>query len=586
MSIAEIKAALRAEMEMTPKYAVFNITKVTSTSQGLLLDLHGKKIHGADTATPLTEDFDNTGASWYYAAKGTASVSQVDPKNNQIRLKNLKGVPPLVGQDIFLYPRDFIKPVLTAWEDVDLANQAIACLNDLSHPVPIKSQPLYALKHTYLRPAQRQALNLVTHSASYLFGPPGTGKTTTLGVTKAEFLVANPGTYVLLVSTTNLAVDQALISVDRALERMNETGVRCQLRRIGDGYDRSLYVGREHLLPVKQAYATDDDQSGGDAEETATSTLYSTRIGDASGPVRLQAMTIAYSIAHILSLRALYKFDLVVFDEASQTSLAHTLLIMTLGKACLFAGDPEQLAPIVKSNAQSAQRWLARSPFAYMPITGLSTCFLNEQSRMAGPICTIVSEMFYRGALRVADDALADPYWAKSRRRNLGHISADDHVSLQHITTNASRSRERNGWIRPESAQRAIDLILPAIREGHASQSDIVIITPYRLQRAYLLYQLYLLELSKIKVSTVNSCQGSEAPFVIFDPVRADDAFLMNNGGRQLINVAVSRAQAKLILMLSAQDLLNPIFAKMVAIVDRINKPMTQVWATPALLAA
>jgi len=582
-SIADIQAALRAEMESTPEYGVFKITKVTPTNQGLLLDLHGKPIHGADTATSLTDDFLNTRACFYNPDKGSATVSQVDLKNNQIQLKNLKGARPLVGRDILLYPRNFIKPVLTCWEDVDLANQAIACLNDLAHPVPIKSQPLYALKHSYLRPAQRQALNLVTHSASFLLGPPGTGKTTTLGVTIAEFLVADPGACVLLVTTSNLAVDQALISVDKALESMNETGVRFQLRRIGNGYDRSLYVGREHLLPVKQAYGTDEDETGGDAYDTATSTLDSTCIGDAGGTVRLQAMTIACCIAR---LRKLDKFDLVVFDEASQISLAHTLLVMPLGKARLFAGDPEQLAPIAKSNAKNVQRWLTRSAFAFMPTTGPSICFLNEQSRMAGPICTIVSEIFYNGKLRVADNALADPNWFKYRSRNMGHISGDEHVSIQRITSNASRTRERNGWIRQESAQRAIDLTLSALREGHASQSDIVIITPYRLQRAYLLDQLYLLELPRIKVSTVHSCQGSEAPFVIFDPVRADDEFMMNKVGRQLINVAFSRAQAKLIVMLSAQDLQNPILAQMVAIVDRITKPMAQVLATSELPAA
>jgi len=583
MSIADIKAALRAEMETIPKYAVFKITKVTSTSQGMLLDLQGKPIHGADTATPLTDDFNNAGACWYTPANGTATVSQVDTNNNQVRLVNLKGTLPQVGREILLYPPNFIKAVLTRWEDDDWAKKAIACLDDLSHPVPIKSQPLYALKHSYLRPAQRQALNLVTHSASFLLGPPGTGKTTTLGVTIAEFLIAKPEARVLLVSTSNLAVDQVLISVDKALEHINETGVRCQLRRIGDGYDRRLYAGREHLLPVKPAYVTDEEENGGGAYDTATSSLDPTCIGNDSGSVRLQAMTIASCIGR---LRKLDKFDLLVLEEASQTSLALTLLVMPLGKACLFAGDPDQLAPIAKSNAQSVQRWLTLSAFAFMPTTGPSICFLNEQSRMAGPICTIVSEIFYSGALRVADDALADPNWLKSRSRHLGPIPTDEHVSIQRITSNASRTRERNGWIRQESAQRAIDLILSALREEHASQSDIVIITPFRLQRSYLLDQLYCLRLSNIKVSTVHSCQGSEAPFVIFDPVRADDEFLMNKVGRQLINVAFSRAQAKLIVMLSEEDLKNPILAQMVAIVERISKPIAQVLATPELRAA
>ena len=199
---------------------------------------------------------------------------------------------------------------------------------------------------------------------------------------------------------------------------------------------------------------------------------------------------------------------------------------------------------------------------------------------MAGPICKIVSEIFYGGSLRVADDALADPVWLKSRTRPVGHIPASEHVSIQHIASGATRSRHRNGWFRLESAQRIMDLVLSALKDGHAKESDIVIITPYRLQRAYLLEQLSMLGVPKIKVSTVHSCQGSEALFVIFDPVRADDEFLMSQMGHQLINVAFSRAQSKLVVMLSAEDLQNPIFSQMVAILERDFKSTAQVLAT------
>ena len=581
MIAPDIQAAVRAEIKSLPRYAKYTITKVTQAIQGLVLKLKSKTSHGAATATHLTEDFHNAGACWYLPANGTATVSRVDPDNSQVRLINFKNTSPQEGQDIFLYPPNYLEALLSAWKNDDWAQKAIAGLHDLLNPTHVKSNPLFANKYAFLRPAQRRALNLVTHSSSFLLGPPGTGKTTTLGVTVAEFLVANPWARVLLVSTTNLAVDQALIAVDSALEHVHETGVRLQLRRIGQGYDRRLYAKREHLLRQNPVHVTVEDKYVGDQYDTITDSPELTHIGDARGNVRLYARTITSCIAGLSSLRALDEFDLVVFDEASQISLAHTLLVMPLGKARLFTGDPKQLAPIAKCNVQSVQRWLARSAFAFMPVNGPSSCFLNEQSRMAGPICKIVREIFYGGSLRVADDALADPVWLRSRARPMGHIPAGEHVSIQHIASGATRSRHRNGWFRLESAQRIMDLVLSALKDGHAKESDIVIITPYRLQRAYLLEQLSMLGVPKIKVSTVHSCQGSEAPFVIFDPVCGDDEFLMGQAGRQLINVAISRAQAKLVVMLSAQDLQNPIFCQMVAILKRDFNPMTQVLAIP-----
>ena len=583
MSIAHVKAALRAKMEGLPTRAVFTITKVTQTFQGTVLDLKGKPSHGAATATPLTEDFDSAGACWYTPANGTATVSRVDPDNSQVRLIKVKNTSPQVGRDILLYPPNYLKASLSAWEDDGWAQKAIAGRDDLLNPTHVKSNPLYAEKYPFLRPAQRRALNLVTHSSSFLLGPPGTGKTTTLGVMVAEFLVTNPEARVLLVSTTNLAVDQALLAVDRALEYGIETGVRHQLRRIGHGYDRRLYDLREHLLPRNPVHVTVEDKSVGDEYDTTTYPPKPIHIGDAGENVRLYARTITSCVAGLSSLRALNEFDLVVFDEASQISLAHTLLVMPLGKARLFAGDPEQLAPIAKCNIQSVQLWLARSAFALMPTAGPSICFLNEQSRMAGSICYVDSEIFYGGALRVADDAVADPDWLKSRTRPFGHIPANEHVRIERINSTASRTRERRGWSRIESAQRTIDLVLSALKAGHAVESEIVIITPYRLQRADLIKQLSFLGYPKIKVSTVHSCQGSEALFIIFDPVRGHDEFMINQAGGRLINVAFSRAQAKLIVMLSAEDLQNPVFAQLAAILERDSDPMAQLLATPQL---
>ncbi|MDQ2777030.1 MAG: AAA family ATPase [Acidobacteriota bacterium] len=56
--------------------------------------------------------------------------------------------------------------------------------------------------------------------ASYLWGPPGTGKTTTLGYLVAEYLQARKASRILLVSSTNVASDTALLSVDERVKSL------------------------------------------------------------------------------------------------------------------------------------------------------------------------------------------------------------------------------------------------------------------------------------------------------------------------------------------------------------------------------
>jgi superfamily I DNA and/or RNA helicase len=64
-------------------------------------------------------------------------------------------------------------------------------------------------------------------------------------------------------------------------------------------------------------------------------------------------------------LREMPAPDLLVMDEASQVSLAYALAFLPLAKAVMFAGDPEQLAPIVRVEHPSAQTWLGGSTSIY-----------------------------------------------------------------------------------------------------------------------------------------------------------------------------------------------------------------------------
>src|SRR5690606_40670799 len=88
--------------------------------------------------------------------------------------------------------------------------------------------------------------------------------------------------------------------------------------------------------------------------------------GEVLKDARLAAMTTTRAVYTVDTLwdGGQGKFDLVVFDESSQVGLAHALALTPLGSKCLFAGDPQQLAPIVRSKNNLAVKWLGSSIFS------------------------------------------------------------------------------------------------------------------------------------------------------------------------------------------------------------------------------
>lgn len=118
-----------------------------------------------------------------------------------------------------------------------------------------------------------------------------------------------------------------------------------------------------------------------------------------------------------------------------------------------------------------------------------------------------------------------------------------------------------NGKIRFDSAQ-IIATLVSELLGSYADPEDILVLTPFRAQRALIRSMLGRDGRKDIRVSTVHRAQGSERKIVIFDPVDAGSPFLNSEGGRQLINVAASRAEAHLIILTGHTDLQNPYLAR------------------------
>ncbi|WP_431104638.1 DEAD/DEAH box helicase [Roseateles noduli] len=579
MPLADIRAAIDAELAATPEFYDFRVLR--STADGALWRVtlepdyvyaEGQRPGQASAHTLLDERLEGASAWWGAPTKGAASVRAVVVEDDQLVLQNASAPPPGEGHLLRIYPPRFLNAVADAWRDDTWARRAADCWPGLSTPqVRADAPSLDGSPFRWLRPAQRDALKLVGFHDAFLWGPPGTGKTTTLGVLLAEYLDRRPAARVLLLSTTNHAVDLATLAVDKALQKGRREPLRPTVQRLGSRFDADAYEGRGHLIP----------SSGTPSPQVLER-------------CRLATMTTTRAAFTLKTLRELSPdgeppFDLVVFDEASQVSLAHALALMPLGRARLFAGDPQQLSPVLRGEDRLARQWLGRSPFAAMPRGGQSgqsgqsgesgqvgqveqsgqgrgpVAMLDEQSRMAAPIGALVSDLFYDGALRVAADALASEAWHQARARALGDIPADVHVKVHRITREGFWSAKDRGPIRRESADAIAGLIAQALASGDWAPHELIVLTPFRAQRALIRQRLDALGVDDgVKVSTVHRAQGSEAPVVFFDPADGTQPFLKTEEARRLLNVALSRAQAKVVICLSSADLTNEVLAPIV----------------------
>ncbi|MCK7494907.1 MAG: DNA2/NAM7 family helicase [Comamonadaceae bacterium] len=378
---------------------------------------------------------------------------------------------------------------------------------------------------------------------------------------------------------------QATVAVDKALQKGRRERWRDAVQRLGTRFDPTHYDGREHLIPMADreliARLARAEAARPPAGDLPALQRWSERVAALRAELRasslavlrrarLASMTTTRAVGTLKTLRELAAddgeppFDLVVFDEASEVSLAHALALMPLGRARLFAGDLNQLSPVQRSAERLARRWLGRSAFSAMPAKAPSVVLLDEQSRMAQPICALVGDLFYDGALRVADDALASRDWRAARSRAFGDVGAEVHVHVEPVARDGCWSPALRGPVRAESADAIAASVARALASGDWRPHEIVVLTPFRAQRALLRQRLAAAGAGEVKVGTVHRAQGSEAPVVLFDPVDGANPFLQTEEAGRLVNVALSRAQAKVLVWMSEADRANPLLAPIV----------------------
>jgi hypothetical protein len=489
---------------------------------------------------------------------------------------------------------------------------------------------------TLLNGSQRQAIALsCQRTPAFVWGPPGTGKTTTLGHIITALLQDNKR--ILITSTTNAAIDQALAKLVE-LEPGREAVERGEVVRLGQTQAETTHgaslrevverlnaqVGsrladlEERQLQLRQQVTTCDEllselddaapthQLGlfGDAP---TSVLDERRLGAVFSPKRVsrlltleigeqadslhrrrrrlqqcrdlskqkvrdlhgelakrevgvvdQARAVFATMTNVYISRLMLpqRFDVVIVEEAGMAVLPTLFYCAALARSqVVMVGDPQQLPPIVQSREPYVYRAMGRSIFAVtvpQPHDNQLVVMLDTQYRMNPRIGDLVGDLFYDGRLLHGSmTAETEQIAAHSPYPGEPLVVLDTHGQTQCATPEGSYSRYNE-----RSAQACVELAQQAVADGIAS---IAIITPYAEQSRVirrLLSAVRRLD-EHVECRTVHRFQGGERDMVILDTVDApplSPGILLAGKGpgssaRNLINVSISRARGKLVIV-------------------------------------
>jgi hypothetical protein len=435
--------------------------------------------------------------------------------------------------------------------------------------------------------SQRRAITTARQrNLTAIWGPPGTGKTKVIGHLVAE--LSRAGERVLLTANTNAAVDRAVEAVRAAgvpVHRMINRGERppedtTDQRRLAlrktQAHRCSQLVAHLAEAPRQQAlmfgaapplvrpgqlselFPGREEALAGLSREALAACLerrlkrlealvrgYRGREPGRAGLSSARVVAATLTGTYTLESLARERFDTVVVDESSMAGLPSIFYCSGMArKRAVFVGDPRQLPPITECSDHVVRATLGRTVFDLAAHDG--SVMLDTQYRMHPAIGGLVSELYYQGRLRSAPpgaDVLrvveSDPYAGSP-------VVVVDLGQSGHTCLREGRSSRVNRI----SAGVAVRLATSAARSG----ARVAVITPYAAQ-ARLIRTMTRGE--AITCATVHRFQGSESDVVIIDLVDAAPlrpGALLNDptpgsAARALVNVSVSRAKAKLIVL-------------------------------------
>ena len=421
---------------------------------------------------------------------------------------------------------------------------------------------------------------------TYIWGPPGTGKSYNLTNMILKHYEKNKS--VLVIAHSNAAVDVLMKNVIAQLEE-NAKWKSGDIVRYGYTKDEVL-LQHEDILSSKLVEVEDesvqveletlDDRksamirkakrgvaSRGDLHELSK---IQNKLNKLRGEIREkekelidQAKVVGTTLSKcsIDPLIYMRQFDLVIVDEISMAYTPQIAFAATLGKRIVVCGDFKQLPPIATCyQNQYVKKWLQEDLFHHAGIVQKinkgesleNLVLLNKQRRMHPNISGFTNKEIYHSL--VFDHPTVKKREEISKHRPFA-MKANCLVNAQFLNTYALKDSNTNSRYNLGSALIATQCMLTSIIDGVES---IGVVTPYRAQ-SKLITELHKDIIGKtkykdlpIQIATVHRFQGSECDVIVFDTVDTKPQYspgyiLTDQNSDRLINVALTRAKGKFI---------------------------------------
>ncbi|CAE7206629.1 mov10b.2 [Symbiodinium sp. CCMP2456] len=376
-----------------------------------------------------------------------------------------------------------------------------------------------------------------------LWGPPGTGKTTTPSVTTLVAAIHKvlqiPGAKVLATAPSNAAAD--LIC-----EKLGAAGIVKMLRLNG-------MLRNEADVPPSVKPFTRRGQAGFDTFSIPS--LEELQSFD----IIVSTCTAAGYLASQARLPGW--FTHVFVDEAAQALEPEVLIPISVAEAgalVVLAGDFKQLGPVIRS-PEAAQRGLDTSLLErvvqHIGIDHRRVHTLLRSYRAHPSIMHIYNITMYGGMLQCSCPASSYDmtHWS---RCSLGAVGTRHPVIFHHVCGSEARESTSPSWSNPDE----VEVLRTYVQELSAMgvpATDVGIITPYQLQCKRLRLMCKTEQFPAL-VGTTEQFQGRENRIILISTVRSrqenevpmDLKFALGFvGNEKRSNVALSRARSMLVLV-------------------------------------
>jgi DNA replication ATP-dependent helicase Dna2 len=403
---------------------------------------------------------------------------------------------------------------------------------------------------------QAKALQSTLCAESYciVHGPPGSGKTKLIrSIIQAHLLLKQR---VLICTGTNRALDEAM----KALAS-------------GEIKNQSLRLGNPGSVTYKNLQSITLNriiQDNDTLESKISSGIHALKNRSVVGIT-------ASSLQSGRFENVLGEFDLVVIDEAAQLTVPATVGCISFAKRFVLIGDHRQLPAVVQGDALDFEKhanqsipWFSLSKSLFEILyeraegnAGREATLLKDQYRMNDHICSIPGKIWYGGSLRpgtkkISTDRLSiDIQQFEGLTKKI--LTPGESVKFVNVSLDGRGGPRAN----LKEAQIVCQIIREMISAGFPFEKEnaLGIICPRRAQvelirrqMESMLAEINLTDCEKgaiivDSVSTVDRFQGSQRDVIIVSLGMTDSILSQHLTDERRLNVAMSRARHKLILL-------------------------------------